>query len=90
MSCQYYNPQKLLLDIFDAQQDLRIIMVYAKIIDNSKVLKTVSNISYESVLSFILVVNNQPYVEYTEYQCRYKEIVEITFKDINKTVKLPR
>lgn len=57
-------------------------MVYAKIIDNSKVLKTVSNISYESVLSFILVVNNQHYVEYTEYPCRNKEIVEIKFKDI--------
>lgn len=65
-------------------------MVYAKIIDNSKVLKTVLNISYESVLSFILVVNNQHYVEYTEYQCRNKEIVELTFRDINKTVKLPR
>lgn len=64
-------------------------MVYAKIIDNSKVLKTVSNISCESVLSFILVVNNQHYIEYTEYQCRNKEIVEITFKDIKKTVKLP-
>lgn len=63
-------------------------MVYAKIIDNSKVLKTVSNISYESVLSFILVVNNQHHIEYTEYQCRNKEIIEITFKDIKKNCKI--
>lgn len=63
-------------------------MVYSRIFDNSKVLKTVLNISYKSVLRFILAVNSQHYVECTEYQCRNKEIVEITFSDINKL--LPR